>query len=141
MTTQKLHINVCPTCDLEFVGHQCAPCPQCPMIPALEATRVEVENSQPFKLLTETCADTFEYQLNALMADGWDLDKFYTCQTHERDEGWPVLVGLMRRPDYDQARHSEAAATHRTNVKAHQAMMLRVESEIDSLKAARSEAA
>ena len=128
-------INNCPTCELEFVGRYGAPCPQCPMLPTIEATRAEVENAQPFKVLTDTDAERFELHLNYAAADGWDLERVYTCQTRERDEEWPVLVALLRRRDYDPAYHSAAVTKHREAVSAHREMQKRAERDVEELKA------
>ena len=97
-------VNYCEACELEYVGHQCAPCPLSPLRARLEDAEHEITQSEPYRILDDVVRLEIQARINNLASFGWTLADFRVRHQEDRDHGHPVHIALLRRGDYDPDR-------------------------------------
>ena len=142
MTTQNRDaINYCDECEIEYLGHQCAPCPLCPTSAEVDAARLEVRHSEPYLLLTHNEPHGIETLLNDACADDWDLRDVKIGHEEDRDNGAPLFVALLRREHYDHTRHKIAVEARQQALTTHREKRAEIERETAAFRATRSQRA
>ena len=122
-------IHLCDDCNVEYVGGHCAPCPLCPQREKLQAARLEVHRYEPYLLLSHNDTGGIEALLNDACSDDWDLRDLKVAHEEDRDNGGPLFVAVLRREQYDHARHQAAVESRRQALIAHREQRAAIEGE------------
>ena len=69
-------VNHCEACEIDYVGHQCAPCPLCRLRARLEDAANEITKSEPYRIVDDVVRLEMQARINNLAAFGWTLADF-----------------------------------------------------------------
>ena len=124
-------IEWCEYCEVEYVGHQCAPCPLCPLRVEHSRTIDEVCLHEPYRIVSDGNEYTAQRNINNMVAEGWALVHFKVGYSEDQNErtGDSHYIALFGRKNYNPLLHREAVEAEKQAAQLHRGKRREVDAE------------